>query len=195
MVAPRLAFLAAIAFVMIALPSTPQTKRVANNLVFPAPDNISRVVAISERKFSHATAKSRIEIYGAADDLLCTLDYSSQDGEHGFGIVKAQWTTDPRFFVFSLTSSGGHQAWHAPTQFYDRTSGKVRTLDDYLGGSGISNSDFRIVAPDVVKTEVWEDKGIPVSIRLSRLPSGSHRVAKPFSQVCSSGRVIRVESP
>jgi hypothetical protein len=195
MVAPRIACLAAIAVLTVALTLTPQTKRAATTSIFPSPDNTSRVVAISEHKFSHASAESRIEIHGAADELLCTLDYSSEDGEHGFGIVKALWTTDSRFFVFSLTSSGGHQAWHAPTQFYDRTSGKVRTLDDFLSGSGISKSDFRIVAPDIVRTEVWENKGVPVSIRLSRLPDASHRVSKPFSQVCSSGRVIVVESP
>jgi hypothetical protein len=195
MVASRLACLAAIAVSIVAFPLTPQTKREASTSVFPSPDNAVRVVAVSEHKFTHATTESRIEFHSAADELLCTLDYSSKDGEHGFGIVKAQWTRDSRFFVFSLTSSGGHQAWHAPTQFYDRTSGKIRTLDDFLGGSGISTSEFRIVAPDVVKTEIWEDKGVPVSIQLSRLPAGSHRVAKPFSQVCSAGRLIAVEAP
>lgn len=39
---------------------------------------------------------------------------------------------DFQFFVFSLTSSGGHQAWHAPTEFYSRREGTVHSLDDYL---------------------------------------------------------------
>jgi hypothetical protein len=49
--------------------------------------------------------------------MLCALDCSSEDSEHGFGIVKAAWTPDNKYFVFSLTSSGGHQSWHFPKHF------------------------------------------------------------------------------
>ena len=41
-------------------------------------------------------------------------DYTSPDGEHGYGVTKAAWTPDSHFFVYSLESSGGHQAWHSP---------------------------------------------------------------------------------
>lgn len=64
----------------------------------------------------HESYESRIEFYTSEGQMLCSLDYSSEDGELGFGVVKAAWTPDPdnHFFVFSLTaraaiSHGTHQ--------------------------------------------------------------------------------------
>jgi len=93
-----------------------------------------RVVVVPIRGAQQrAASESRIEFHGGKK-LFCVLDCSSEDGEHGFGIVKASWTSDEQFFVFSLTSSGGHQSWHAPTLFYSRKAGTIYYLDDYVGG-------------------------------------------------------------
>jgi len=64
------------------------------------------------KQSSGKDSESRIELYSPQNQMLCALDYSSDDGEHGFGVVKAAWTPDNNYFVFSLTSSGGHQPWH-----------------------------------------------------------------------------------
>src|SRR6266849_3231050 len=60
------------------------------------------------RDAAYKSYESRVEFYSPQQEMLCALDYSSDDGEHGFGIVKAAWTPDSYYFVFSLTSSGGH---------------------------------------------------------------------------------------
>jgi|SRR6267378_2052770 len=74
----------------------------------------TRVVILPIRKWTRDSAyksyESRVEFYSPQHEMLCALDYSSEDSEHGFGIVKAAWTPDNNYFVFSLTSSGGHQS-------------------------------------------------------------------------------------
>src|SRR5215475_2710667 len=100
--------------------------------------NGERVLVTNSSK-TEATDESRLEFFSSTSQLLCSLDFSSKDGEHGFGVVKAAWTPDQRFFVFSLSSSGGHQTWHSPTFFYDLSDGTLRSLDTFVRAAGISN--------------------------------------------------------
>jgi len=159
-----------------------------------APDRGGRVVVVPVGKEAgRSDYESRVEFRSGDDHLLCALDYSSEDAEHGFGVVKAEWTADSQYFVFSLTSSGGHQAWHAPTQFYSRREGIVRSLDDYFE-SGITSAHFRLLAPNTVKTEIRDDKS--ASLKLDTLPTlRSWRQAKPFIVECKGGRSIKVDQP
>jgi hypothetical protein len=164
---------------------------------YAAPDGSAHVMVLPVSKEAGRTEyESRIEFQSRDDSTLCVLDYSSEDGEHGFGVVKAEWTPDSRYFVFSLTSSGGHQSWHAPTQFFNRQDGTIRSLDDYFVASGITTTDFRLIAPNTIKTEIWKDKTVPVSIGLADLPPlRSWRKAKPFLITCAAGRVFRPDEP
>ena len=133
--------------------------------------------------------ESKLEFYSSQNQRLCTLDYSSVDGEHGFGVVKAAWTPDSKYFVFSMSSSGGHQPWHAPTLFSSAQSKAVYSLDSYVEASGISKAEFMLEAPNTVQTEAWKEKAVPVSFHLDKLKTdgrGSHR-----SLECIAGRIIR----
>jgi len=161
------------------------------SLQYLAPDGRARVVIVPiGKETGKVDSESRIEFRSADNELLCALDYSSEDGEHGFGVVKAEWTPDSHYFVFSLSSSGGHQPWHAPTPFYSRRDGIVRELDDYFQ-PGISKADFQLIAPNTVRTEALEGK--PVSVRLDSLPAlPSRRRTKPFLADCKGGRLYRV---
>lgn len=161
---------------------------------YVAPDHSGRVVVVGVGKeVGRSEYESRIEFRSGDNDLLCTLDYSSEDSEHGFGLVKAGWTPDSLFFVFSLTSSGGHQAWHAPTEFYSRREGTVHSLDDYFE-SGITSADFQLIAPNTVKSQIQDNKS--VSVKLDALPAlKSWRRAKPFIVECRGGHAIRVHHP
>ena len=163
----------------------------AKSRQYLAPDGRARVVVVPVGKETgNVDSESRIEFRSADNDLLCALDYSSEDGEHGFGVVKAEWTLDSHYFVFSLSSSGGHQPWHAPTQFYSRKDGIIRSLDDYFE-PGISKAHFHLIAPNTVKTEAFEGK--PVSVKLGALPAlTSKRRTKPFLVDCKGGRLNRV---
>jgi len=160
---------------------------------YTAPDGGVRVVVVPvSKEAGRSEYESRIEFKSSEGKIACALDYSSEDNEHGFGVVKAEWTPDSQYFVFSMTSSGGHQPWHAPTRFLSRQDGTVRSLDDYFAAAGISKNDFRLVAPNTVETEVWKDKSVPVSVKLAVLPPlSSRRKSKPFLVNCAGGHVFK----
>src|SRR5216684_6237355 len=163
------------AFVIISLMTTAgailPAKQDKRERQYVAPDGGAHVVVVPvSKEAGRSEYESRIEFQSSDGKISCALDYSSEDNEHGFGVVKAEWTPDSQYFVFSLTSSGGHQAWHAPTQFLSRKDGKIRTLDDYSAGAGISNADFQLIAPNTIKTEVWKDQqAVPVTLKLDAL--------------------------
>ena len=96
---------------------------------FKSPDG--RVIAVvRSMQVPDAMPESRVELRTEEGRVLAKRDYTSEDGEHGYGVTKATWTPDSQFFVYSLESSGGHSAWHAPVQFFSREHDKVVGLDD-----------------------------------------------------------------
>lgn len=143
----------------------------------------------STRDGSCKSYESKIEFYSAEDQKLCTLDYSSEDSEHGFGVVKAGWTSDGNYFVFSLTSSGGHQAWHFPTLFYSVRDLEIHSLESYIEAGGISNGDSHLKSPNTVLVEVRESTR--VKFRLDSLMNSNHKSKHPLS--CTGGNVIQAE--
>jgi hypothetical protein len=188
---------------MVSVMTTAETARPAHQEAkdrqYTAPDGRAHVVVVPVSKESgRSEYESRIEFQSSDGKISSVLDYSSDDSEHGFGVAKGEWTPDSQYFVFSLTSSGGHQPWHAPTQFFNRMDGTVRTLDDYFT-AGISKADFWIIAPNTVKTEFWEGKegkSVPVSVKLGNLPPlRSSRKSKPFLINCTGGHVFKIDQP
>lgn len=173
-------------------PARPPAGRKGHSYI--SPDKTRSVSVIPVGKTGREQNESLIE-FRAEGKLLCGLNYSSSDDDHGFGVVKAAWTPDSQYFVFSLASSGGHQGWHAPTQFYDSKTGVIRTLDDYLDGAGISQPDFKLLPSDVVATAIWEDKDVPVSVRLDSIAKHPPTWPRPFLVHCVSGRVLHVDEP
>jgi len=135
---------------------------------YTSPDNLL-VAVVTSAQAPEATRESRVEIRLKSGKVLAKMNYSSEDGEHGFGVTKAVWTPDSQFFVYSLESSGGHQAWHSPVQFYGRRHSRIRSLDDPLDDA-VMNPDFSISAPDKVKVELWFSKRV-LTVSLSSLKS------------------------
>ena len=184
-------------FVMVSAMTAVETAELAKQekkqRQYTAPDGRVRVVVVPvSKEAGRSEYESRIEFKSSDGKIDCALDYSSEDNEHGFGVVKAEWTPDSQYFVYSLTSSGGHQSWHAPTQFLSRKDGTVRSLDDYFAAAGVSKSDFRLTARNTVETEVWEDKSVPVSVKLAALPPlRPWRKSKPFLINCAGGHVFK----
>ena len=100
------------------------------------------------------------------------------DHQHGEGVSYAAWTPDSKFFVFSTSSSGGHQPWHGPAYFYARRQNRVLRLDDYIGIG--PNLVFSVSSPDVLLINTYVqappehaiDRYRPVQVRLGRLRVG-----------------------
>lgn len=159
--------------------------------IYKAKDG-SRVVIANKPK-EEATPESVVAFYTPDSRKVCSLDFSSGDGEHGFGVVKAAWTPDENYLVFSLTSSGGHQAWHTPTLFYSLRTKEVHSLDSYISAAGISKADFALKSPNTILTEVWksESESVPAKFRLDSLASEDQK-SRHFLR-CADGKVFRVD--
>jgi hypothetical protein len=123
---------------------------------FRSPDGMLVAVVRSERA-PEATDESRIELRTQAGIVSAKRDYISEDGEHGYGVTKAAWTPDSQFFVYSLESSGGHQAWNSPVWFFSREENKFRSLDHALNDA-VANPMFRVSTPDRVTVELYFSK-------------------------------------
>ena len=100
------------------------------------------------------TGESRVVFFDSKNKRLCTADYISLDGSHGFGVAKAQWTPDERYFVFSMTSSGGHSVMSTPTQFFSLRDQSLCSLDSYADKLPIEFAEFGLSAPNTVKVTV-----------------------------------------
>jgi hypothetical protein len=113
-----------------------------------SPDGRLKALVIPLPKAPYGSGESRIELRSTDGTLLFSKSYASEDGEHGYGVEHAAWTPDSRFFVYSLSSSGGHQARHFPTDFIKVSTLSVHRLDEYVGP--ITDPDFKVFPPDIV---------------------------------------------
>ena len=123
---------------------------------YVSPDGEQVAVVRSER-VSEATDESRVELRNNAGAVSAKRDYSSSDGEHGYGVTKAAWTPDSQYFVFSLESSGGHQGWHTPVRVFSRRGSTFFNLDRAPQDS-VSNPQFLVSAPDRITVELYFSK-------------------------------------
>lgn len=131
-----------------------QKRNVSSDLVkYPSPDG-SLVAVVTSHRQPKATAESEIEVRTPSGKLLAHQSYTSEDGEHGYGVSKAQWTPNSKYFVFSLESSGGHQAWRSPVQYFSRVDDSFLSLDDALKNA-VMSPQFVIAAPDKVTVDLY----------------------------------------
>jgi hypothetical protein len=140
---------------------------------YAAPDSTLLVLVVPADKSLSATpdSESRVEFRDAAGKLLAAKDYSSPQGDDGYYLVKGAWTPDSDYFVYSITSSGGHEPWSFPTAVYSRHGNLVRYVDAMIGGKPNLSPDFTIVAPHTLNTTTWKEAGridaaMPVSVDL-----------------------------
>ena len=126
----------------------------AEQTEYSSPDGKYQAYVLPLPKAPYGVGESKIVIMAKTGQTLGVKSYGSEDGEHGSGIEKAAWTSDSRFFVYSMSSSGGHQAWHFPTYFISITDWKVRNLDDYVGP--ITDPDFVLSPPPTLSKQFGE---------------------------------------
>lgn len=111
----------------------------------------ARIVTIDVR--GDGNTESGIELRKSNGGLIGIKNFFSKDHEHGLSVVKAEWTYDSKFFVFSTISSGGQQPGHFPTFFYSKADNKIHALDHFVG-IWVTNPEFFIQAPDLLTVTV-----------------------------------------
>jgi hypothetical protein len=104
---------------------------------------------------SQHSGESKIIIETNKGKILCSKDYGSEDGEHGFDIVQALWTPNSQYFVYSMSNSGGHQPWHFPIDFISNADCQVHNVDNYIGP--IMKPSFQLKKPDIIKATKQKD--------------------------------------
>jgi hypothetical protein len=112
-------------------------------------------------------AESRVEIRSDRGALLRRRSFVSSDHNHGECVDHAQWTADGRFFVFTTSSSGGHQPWHVATYFYSLRRNRFYSLDAIVGAI---ISDFTLRDDTLLTTRMGLnlDDRKPVTVSLNR---------------------------
>jgi hypothetical protein len=83
---------------------------------FVSPDKAVRALVVPASVSLDTTPdmESRVVIRSAAGATLTSKDHSSPRGMNGYYVVRAKWSPDSQFFVYSLSSSGGHSPCRFP---------------------------------------------------------------------------------
>jgi hypothetical protein len=156
----KIVILLCVSFLFIALAYSAEEKE------YMSPNGAYIAVVVSVP----GSEESKVVVKTKNGRTICSKSYASEDGTHGLVVQKAAWTPDSRFFVYSMSSSGGHKPWHFPADFCSIHHSITRSLDNYVGP--ITVSDLEIKAPDIVKgksTRKDIDDQVDFEVRLSSL--------------------------
>lgn len=146
-------------------------------VIYWSPDNaLQAVIHPSPENAPQVQPEFILEVLTKANKTICTVAFTSKDLDHGSLLMKALWSPDSNYFVFSTFSSGGHSSWHYPTFCYARSKNAVFYLDELVGGPLVV-SDFDIFNPAVFyskrlnyeKGKKIAEEPIAVKVDLSRI--------------------------
>jgi hypothetical protein len=152
--------------------------------VFVSPDKELRAVVLPVDVSLYATPdmESRVVIRTRAGDTITAKDYSSPRGANGLYVVEGKWSPDSQFFVYSMSSSGGHSPWSYPIMVFSRKQKRIAALSDMIGGKPTLSAEFKFTGPHTLDAFTWKEAGnlddkVPVSVNLeeafARLPPAS----------------------
>jgi hypothetical protein len=119
------------------------------------------IIPVSQK--AGAPAESLVQIWSPKEKAqgmpkaMGAFDHTSETGSNGRGVVKAAWTPDSQFFVYTTMSSGGHSPWHATGYFYDRRNNRIRSLDDF--GVVVLETGIAVEAPDLIEVKAQSGPG------------------------------------
>jgi hypothetical protein len=140
--------------------------------VYPSPDQALRAFILPVDVDLHATPdmESRVVIRANEAKLLTSKDYSSPRGANGYYVVRAKWSPDSQFFVYTMSSSGGHSPWSFPAWVYSRQKNLFASFNEMIGRNPTVSEDFSFSGPHTVTAFTWEksgsDKRIPIVVDL-----------------------------
>lgn len=162
-------------------------KRKSQSYVSPDGGLRATIVGIG-KKYRGNYYESRVQVRTTHGKLVFQASFGSPDNEQGYGVVCIGWTPDSQFFVWSMASSGGHQAGYFPAFFYSRRLDRAFSFIDtstsasYKGAIAVNSFYFSVKYPDVIKGMQTLDEvdGIPFTVRLSKLKPYRPTVIKKY---------------
>jgi hypothetical protein len=118
-----------------------------------SPDSAMVVSVFTLYQEGNGDMESSIEFRTMKGALIGGKSFLSKDHSHGLGVMKAVWTLDSKYFVFSTIASGGRLPGIFPTFFFSRRDGKLHMLDAFQE-TKIVSPEFEIEYPDRVSIDV-----------------------------------------
>jgi hypothetical protein len=144
--------------------STPRPEGSCQNVAtqtFVSPDKTMRALVMPSSVSLDTTPdmESRVVIRSSTGTTLTSKDYSSPRGMDGFYVYQAKWSPDSQFFVYSLTSSGGHSPWSFPIMVYSRKANRFAAFSDMINGNPTVSGEFSFVGANTVAASTWKKPG------------------------------------
>ena len=140
-------------------------------LTFPSPDGLLTAVVLPVDPSLNATPdmESLVEVRASDGHTLASKDYASPRGANGYYVVQAKWTRDSQFFVYTLSSSGGHSPWSFPMAVYSRDRNAVIQFSDMIDGNPTLSESFSLKDDHTVIATTWQDGNFekPVSVTVN----------------------------
>jgi hypothetical protein len=129
--------------------------------VTPSPDKALRAVVLPVDVDLNTTPdmESRVVMRTADGKTLTSKDYSSPRGANGYYVVRAAWSPDSQFFVYSTSSSGGHSPWQFPTWVYGRQKNIFVSFSKLISDNPITSESFKFTGPHTVVAQTWDKPG------------------------------------
>jgi hypothetical protein len=139
-------------------------------VIYFSPNEQLQAVVTPTDKHEGGFNEHRIEIRSSDGKPIAVNDHSSDDHQHGYGVIFAAWTPDSRFFVYSVASSGGHSAWHFPTHVFVRDRRAFINLDQAVDHP-LVRPHFLLSPPNRFHSERLSPEGyghqnVPIDINL-----------------------------
>ena len=91
--------------------------------------------------------ESRVVVRMVDGKTVTSKDFSSPRGANGYYVERAQWSPDLKFFVFSMSSSGGHSPWSFPTWVFSRDKGLIASFNAMIGDNPTVRGRLQIYRP------------------------------------------------
>jgi hypothetical protein len=157
---------------LLPIPRSETSCLTAKPQIYPSPDAALRALVLPVDVDLHATPdmESRIVIRTSEGKLLTSKDYSSPRGANGYYVFTAKWSPDSQFFVYSMSSSGGHSPWSFPMWVYSRQKNLIADFSAMIGNNPTVSGDFKFTGPHTVLATTWEKAGsdnkLPVTVDL-----------------------------
>lgn len=150
--------------------------------LFVSPDKATHALVYPTDISLYATPdmESRVVFRSSDGTTLTSQDYSSPRGANGYYVFHGQWSPDSQFFVFSMSSSGGHSPWSFPIKVYSVKKKLIANFSDMIGGNPTVSGQFQFSGPHTLVASTWKKPGatddpVPVSVDLEaafgKLPS------------------------
>lgn len=121
----------------------------------------SLLIASPDGRWLATTNYNHVVLTDQGGKVLVAEDYQKRD----YHPERGHWTRSGRFYVYPISSEGGHSPWHRRFVIADSETRRIYTDSDLHEGDAVT--DFKLSGDNTISYEVLDrskedwDKGIP----------------------------------